>query len=809
MLRPVIHLTLLALFLLAGSGQAAVLEKIAKVDSRDSTQLFFTFDSLPKYSSKLSSKRLDILLEGTEPASDMQLFAADDRIIRVAPSQTESTTVISLFFRYQPQKFNLTISSDGKLVLDILLGNSVSRSYHNLSERLKGLTVVEEETVDYSNPLRSSPYAYDWLSFIRTYESPVQINVAVDFTDPPFPIITLIPPGLEQNAAILPAEIIEEGKRGEWNKMVPQLQQLLESTTEMQKRQFLALTSGEALLRSANFDGAYRQLYLLGQQYPSEHVGILARYLLVLLEARFRDPYLADYDFQGLEKSISPGYPLAPYLLLSRVETALATKQFNQVRLLLNRDDIAFPGTTQKLRELRQGDYYSGTAELIKAYVSYTLLRDSALLKSHPYSLNGYCNSIYRQKKFDQAATCFDELAPQISDPVPLGLISYKAQMAKLHASEDRGLIAGFARIEDAFPGTEAASRAAIKQVDLKVEKNRNWRKQAAEQYRRIADHAVHRSPAAEAYFKEVLLTSLAGENDKSIDLLMVFLRNFRTTAIRDTAQALLIDLLPREIKKLIKDGDYLEALVLAKKNRDIFQNNWLDLGLMADIATAYLQLGLYQEAQKTYIYLLEMADPETRQTYFLPLIQATFNQGDYNQVEDFSSQYNYNYPQGEDRLPILVYHLKALVSLGRFAEARKLLPTPLPDQKELLPVAAEISFHDAEYGATRKTLDRLIAEGGELSLESQLRLAESRFQLGDLAGAETLFTTFIDNDSYGQQALYRLAQIARSQGDEQKALKLFGEIVEKGGDGLWKTFAQKELEYARLTTSIEQLVDG
>jgi len=800
---------LLFLFCWNNAAAQSTLQKIAKADSRDNTQLFFTFDSLPKYSYKLSNKRLDILLQQTHPAPDLLLFENDDRIIKTVPIQHDEMMVVSLFFRYQPQNIKLEPSADGKLVLDILLGNRYSRSYQSLSERLKGLTVVEEENVDFSNPLLSSPYAYDWESFFKNYEPQVQINVPIDFSAPPFPVIALIPPHLEHNSAVLPSEILAIAERKEWNTMVPQLSGLLQSANDVETKKLLALTYGEALLHSDDFEDAYKQLYLLAEQYPSEHIGILAKYLLILLEARFRDPFLADYDFRTLEQSITPSHPLAPYLLLSRVETALATKQFEQARLLLNRDDIALPDNTQKLRELRQGDYYSGTTQMVKAYVSYMLLKDTQLLKIHPYSLNGYCNTIYRQKKFDQAAACFRELAPQVSDSATLGLIAYKTNMAELHFKADDELIAGFARIEDAFPGTEAAARAAIKQADLRVLKSRTLWKQCVTQYHHIAKDAVRRATVAEASFKEALLYSLLGENKKSIDLLLVFLRNFKTTPIRDSGLALLIDLLPNEIKRLIDEGNYLDALVLVKKNRSLFQNNWLDLSLMADIANAYQKVGIFREAQNIYLYLLEMGDVEKREEYFLPLIRATFDQGEYNRVDDLCSQYNYNYPEGKDREPILILRLKSLIILARFTEARKRLPSPLPDTAELLLLASEIFFNDQDYGKTREALEQINPNSADLPIDAQFRLAESRYQLGDFSGAKEIFSPLVQHGMYKQQSLYRLAQIERYQGNEGNALKLFREIVEKGTDSLWKSYAEKELEYSQLNSSIQQMIDG
>jgi len=807
-----ITLISICIFILVCSHTAlaqSTLVKIAKADARDISQLFFSFDSLPKHSYKLSNKRIDVLLEGTMFAPDIQLFESDERIIRVVPSAEEGMAVVSLFFRYQPQEAKLETTSDGKLVLEILLGNRDSRSYQDLSERLKGLTVVEEEKIDFSNPLLTSPYAYDWRSFFKNYEPAIQIDVPLKFTAPPFPAIALIPPRLESNIDVLAPEIIETAGSGDWNELAPRILEQLTNTPDAEQQKLLALTYGETLQRAENYEGAYKQLYLLQQQFPDEHVGLMAKYLLILLEAQFRDPYLADFEYKELESRIPATHPLAPYLLISRVEAALATRQFEQARWLLNRDDVPFPGRTQKLRELRQGDYYSGTDQLVKAYVAYRLLDDAAFLKEHPYSLNGYCNTLYRQKKFDQAASCYRDLAPLVSATEPLGLIAYRISMAESHLKPGEELTASFARVENAFAGTEAGSRAAIKQTDLYYLSHADWGTQAAQQYRSIANSSILRPTVAEASFKEALVYSLLGEHGKSIDLLLDFLRDFKVSEIRDSALALLIDILPQEIKRLIAAGRHMEALVLAKKNRELFQNNWLDVSLLADLATAYQKVGIFSEAQRVYLYLLEVSNEERRERFFLPLIESVFDQGEYNMVEDFGSQYHYNYPEGEYSESILILRLRALIASDRFAEARRLVSPPLPQTPALRLLAADIFFHDQEFENCREALEPLIAKNMTLPARNSLMLAESRYQLADYQGAEAIFTTLAANEQFAQQSLYRLAQIERRSGNEENALKLFERIVEKGTDDLWKRYAEREIEYSRLNTSIEKMTDG
>src|SRR5690606_30819795 len=106
-----------------------------------------------------------------------------------------------------------------------------------------------------------------------------------------------------------------------------------------------------------------------------------------------------------------------------------------------------------------------------------------------------------------------------------------------------------------------------------------------------------------------------------SIQHLQQYLREFLTGDVRISAQALLIELLPGEIKRLVDNKEHIQALVLAKQNRDLFQHRWIDSKFLVDIAEAYNRIGIYDEAQKFYLYLIETMPIEQREDLFLPMI--------------------------------------------------------------------------------------------------------------------------------------------------------------------------------------------
>jgi len=780
---------------------ASTLEKVTKVETKDIVQLYFSFNTTPEFSTNSNQKRLDLIFKQTDKADTLSLFAPDKNIVKILSRSKKDTFILSLFFRYKPQTHKMTLSSDGKIVFEVLLGNQYSKSYKNLASRLNGLTVLDRPPVDFTNPLTTSPYKKDWMSFFSQYESPITISVPVKFTMPPFPIIRLLRPGLEKNMQILTANLFELADIKSWDQLSQHLLKLIENETDLAKKKMLALTYGETLARGGHFSGAYKQLYLLKEKYNDELIGTYAQYLLINLRSVHESPYIANYEYQELESTLSNNTPLAPYFLLSRIETALATSQFDRLNMLLQKDTIPLPRTVENKIQIRQADYWYAIQQSIKAYARYSLVSQSSLLHSMPYSQNGLCSTLYTQKKYKKAASCYEKLANVVSDKDLLGLISYRRFMSMLKFEPQSSLIGKFTQIENAFIGTEAGFRAALKRNDLYFLQDENWGKTAVKNYGAIADQSLLRSTTEEALFKEALVLSQLGKSLEAINLLQKLLREFQKGDIRNSAQALLIDLLPNTIKGLVDNKEYLKALVLAKKNRVLFQHNWVDNTFLIDIAEAYHKIGLFDEAQRIYLYLIEISPAGQRENFYLPMIDATFAHGNYSLVDDYAAQYFYNYPDGKFTSQIQFIRLQALVADERTQDALAILPNPLPEDKQLLEIAAFLYFRTDDYSLCLSSLQKLLVLEPPLTGNLQFMLAECYYKTQSFEEAEKVFTAIPADNVFYAQSLFRLAELERKKGNEQKALSIFEKIVEKGNSHLWQQYARRELEYAKAAT--------
>jgi hypothetical protein len=615
----------------------------------------------------------------------------------------------------------------------------------------------------------------------------------------PFPAIQFLLPDRERNKGILTDQIYEYAEQKLWNDILPLLIALMENESDPEKKKKLAFTYGDILSRDNNFVDAYKQFYLLAEEYKEEDIGILAKYLLTHLRARFEDPFVADFEFRNLTSVMTPANPLTPFFLISQIETALATEQYQRMKELLDRDDIGYPGETALIKELRQTDYWSGSGDTIKAYIGYQLLEQHEILQDKIYSLNGYCNTLYQQKQFEEASTCYNRLATRVHEKEKLGMINFRKYMAELHYKDPTRMIDFFSRIENTYPGTNAGFRGAMKKTDLSYLYLNNWNEKALRHYKAFAEKGMTRTIREEASFKVALIYRLRNDNISSVTHIMKFLRDFRGGELHKEGQALLVELFPLVIQEYVDKKMYMKALVLAKQNRKLFVKNWVDIGLLSELAASYNSLGIYNEASKLYLYLIALSSEDEKEQYYLPVISAAYDHGSYNIVEDYADQYSFRYPQGIFATDILQIRIKSLLSQDKYTEAIAILPEIIPETESFSLLAATLFFHENNFKEVIATLDRPINLKKEMLDRVNFMLGESYYQTNQYDKAYSSFTQISDKSIHHDQALYRRAEWLLSQKEEETALTIYKELAETGENPLWVKMAQKAIQYRKL----------
>lgn len=792
----IIILLYLTVNLFSGSEAcaASVLKTINRNDESARIQVSFHFDQLPAYKVATSGRRVDLEFANTAPADDLKPPGTDSRMIKLVTRIEQTSTLVSLYFRYPPQQVNANSSKEtGLLMLDILLGNQLSASSPEISSKLQGVTVVKRTSNDALNPVNASVFANKWRSFFSDYESQVEIAASPHFHLPPFPLAASLPPSSPPENW-LPREMQAMAQEGKWLQFCQLLREQMNKQLEEKVKERLVLTYGESLVRA----GEYREPYFLLQrilvQYPNALMADLANLLLIYLQASRGDYVNAYYELLSFRKTIGET-PFISSLHLLEAEMALMANHVTEAERLLDDPLITTDTSLAPVRQLRRADLLAARnekADALRAYLD--LSNRSPLVESDPMSLARFADALYVAQRYAEAAKRYQTLSDLLTNRPGLDLVLFRQAMAQLHvpAMAKRSRL-DLQQIHEAFPETEGGVRATLKQTDLDYISNRLKPHEAETVYGTFAVTAESIILREESAFKQALVNALSGEGEKSVNQCMQLLRGFQAGKLRTEATALLIQQLPGVIRQLVKNEEHIKALVLAKQNKHLFVQGWLDIGLLYDLARAYSKLGMADQASQSYQYLFEISDETNKENIYLPLIKELFTSHFFLQVEEYANRYQLRYPKGKDLAAIHLYKVQAVYANGQHDKALALITaSSSPRLRELEVLKGRIYFENREW---QKVIDTLTQPDIQPNLPQYavLWLAESYFQADMAALAEPLFQQVRAQNRTSEQALFRLAQISVKQDKATQALKQFKELADKGSDPLWTKLAREE----------------
>jgi hypothetical protein len=596
---------------------------------------------------------------------------------------------------------------------------------------------------------------------------------------------------------------IEELDKEDMFESLRQIQKRLTSITNEEERKYYAIAHADILFRLGSVAAALTQYKLLADTYEYDQVGNLAVYGAALIELGEHKFHLARVRLTKLLVRLPARHPLIPHVRLAVAESMLATGQYAQMVQLLEWE--GFPPSLNEAVELRRADHAYATERFDEAFTTYDKFYGSEAMATHPYSNNGYCSLLFSRQAFEESRRCYLDLASMLRDSSDAGSALYLATLAELKAEDlsARPEIL-FATIVERFPGTEAALLAEMKQADLCALAQDECTENASQWFHRIAYRASSRALAESASFKEALTFFLDGQQSKSIDLLQTMLRTYQSGELLDQVHALLIQLLPGEIKRLLEAGLDIEAIALAQQNRALFEKGWLDDALLFELGLGLERLAMYPEALQLFLYLKNRSSSRDREGLLLGAIRSAHALGAHNLVENLAAEYMYRYPEGARQLDVLFYRLDCTYAAGQIDEALLMLPDPLPQRLDYRLLAATLYFQNKQY---QRTADLLLSvyqlQQEDLPADPLYMLAESLYELGELSKCEELFDLLTETKKYQQAARHRIVQLSGAQEREQttelNAYLLAGEAE----NDPWHRFARQDSRYRQLLSNL------
>ncbi len=759
------------------------LTAMGKEESPHQTKLTLKLTEMPVFELQHSGQRVDLEIQNAGVAPSLHSLPEDQSIVKVMLVKKRDALLISYLLRRLPQQV-VAESKDNppRIELNIYWEQGSEGARPGVVFRIADMP-PRKAGPGAAKSLLSSPWDDDWLAFFREYRSLWKLDLPLTYTLPHLPQLVS-----DEQSVLWPLQGF--ANRGMFLSLLQEATALSDlSEEELYLRDVFV---AEAQLRTDALEAATARLDRLRDQNGPQQTRV--EYLTAYAQSLAGQPLVAQLILGGRLPQLTEQNPFLPLYQLLYGETALASKQDKEALKHLG-SDISWPDSLLSIADLRRADALAGLGDMQAAGEIYTdLAEEPGLFEHYLFSFNRAAFNAFKLKNYDFSYHLYRQLVELALELPGSDLILYASGAAALEAGDLGWGLVGLQRATLDRPGSEGGNRAELLMIDQKVNNEGEMALvEAADGYGDLARRSNARAVREEAYFKQALAHYLIGENVQSVDELMTFNRDFRSSALRREAELLLAKQLPGLIRSLIDGKDDLKAVVLVEQNRKLLLNDRLGRDFLNDVAGAFERLGLYDRATKVLLYLYDQSRSDAeREDLYLPLAESYQKQGEYARASEYSESYLKRYPQGEDAGP----HYQILLdSLARQERNRELLEwlrkSERPTSVDLETRAAQAYWDQGDYAAVIASLNKVMQMGGDLQVKEMAQLAEASYQLGQLNAADSYYRALFEDPEFSSQARYRVAQIGLKSGDKVESLKLLEELVEKDGASGWGKLAR------------------
>ncbi|MFW6387488.1 MAG: tetratricopeptide repeat protein, partial [Thermodesulfobacteriota bacterium] len=662
----------------------------------------------------------------------------------------------------------------------------------------------------------ASKYRGNWEQFFLDYERDVELDVPLKYTYPPFPALGLYLPAPD----LVPIEVQQAGAASEWEIARNGYSGAGFDNLSAREEQVRNLVLADISLREGRCSAAQGYLQAFAAAAENREKGsekqdstedeefwksmqacadLLGLYYLSCAE---KHPYdlLAE-----LTLSVSADSDLGkqPYVTLLQAEAELAAGR-NEIVLQLLEDlenrDIEPPGVVLR----READARAGQGDAGFALRIYPQLDEKDLLDDAPYSLGRYARTLYANKEYTAAQQVFSRLYDMVEPQELRDLVRYFQAKSLLHTGESDAALKVLDRI---MPDSRASRLARLKLADLGAAgSDLESRRQALADYVRLYPRMPTREGKAEVQFKQGLTYHLLQRTEQAVATLRDFLHKDRVSPLRPYAQALLAEILPRHVERLIAEERYFDAMLLVEQNRDILVATQRSYDFLLHLGQVFSELEFYPRAVKLYQYVVDATgDEEKLEPVYLPLIEALYAMEEYRSVVRYARSYLEQFgtdtagEAGTRAAEIYFAYVRALLKLEREDEAQELLRAPeRPRSPDLDRFAARYFWQRNEPALAGKQLQHAV-EKGNADAQDIFIYAESLYFQQDYAAAFEHYKQVSDVDEFRLPAQYRMGTILVEQGERERGLTFLTRVAESNGDSRWKRLAQQSLLIQRL----------
>lgn len=250
------------------------------------------------------------------------------------------------------------------------------------------------------------------------------------------------------------------------------------------------------------------------------------------------------------------------------------------------------------------------------------------------------------------------------------------------------------------------------------------------------------------------------------------------------------------------------------------YQDSFMkDLGTpeaLVPMGKAMMEIGNLDGARSMFTACLKTPSPRSDEA-LSALLSIDYQRGDYTHALEWNTRYLQEFPQGRDAWKMQAIRGELLYYTNRFAEALPYLERAVDQGGKRAPLDLSLLADTyARLGDPAKqaaTLDKLLAYGGDTShvsiMEKALYMRATQLKEGsDPARAKELYKKLLSSypgSPYRDWALYHLAEVYHSEGNDQEATRLINTIIQKSQDKTMRTLAANYLGEMSLGNEVSE----
>lgn len=764
----------------------------------NSTSIWFEFTRTPEFETQSSGQKVEATFFNARAGQALESLGADMDIVDSLVAEEKGALVVSLLLRRPPELVESMTQGQKEAGIRIIWPHADQKSRPALSRDPGGFFQAAKGSA-LAGRFLSSKYSGNWERIFAEYETEIDLDPGLRFSRMPFPLAGDI------QEEELPEDVRQAASSRDWDQALEVLR-----AADPDLRQKHPCLEAELILRSGHIREAHEAVNSIfssaqNTEQISARVHLLRAYVLL---AQHR-PYLAYCHLFSDHIPRDMNQQPAAYLRLVRTETALATGRPQQALDLIDdlkadedflQTAVSFQDETPKVLDVFALRRIQALLALGHKDRAWDLIRKmdmpiSSMLAA-PQAMAEIAAVFYERENYTRARPLYTQLGEELSPEEGRATALWRSGVC-LRKSGHPGLARRILHeAVDEYPETAGGFRSQVSLTDMAVLKSLpevNMDQVAV--YQSVSEKAPNRLIREEAELKQIVGLYLHGELEQAVQGLSQFATHYAAGPSRNIAQALIAELVPVQVQRLLGQEEMVKGIALVAEHRDVLVKTDLPQDFLLAMGDAFVELGLYRRASRIFLYMLARAEQEVEQgKIYSRLINLWGRQGNIEEIIQYARIYREKFPQARSSPKILALAAQTLIDKDHPDQALELLSDPTrPLSRDLDILTAKALYETGELERMDRYLQRADMPLEPLPSGIRFDWSQAKSQLGRKRSAlELLQSLGREESGYALPALYQAAELLADLDRREEAIKNYQELAEKEYGALWAELAEQ-----------------